>query len=337
MSAAPAEVVERLASRVGVSPSALARYAREVDGRLRRLHVQLVIERAGWRTCGRGEWKELGDWLVARALEHDTPSVLFRQALEHLRSEQVARPALDRLVRTVASAREAAWDENHWRLRPQLTPQRRKQLDALVTTDPARGIAPLVWLGEGATSSSAEAIKTEIAKLAYLRKLGADQLDLSSIPPERLRQMATLARRSTPKSLRRMLPERRHPILLAALQSTCMGVVDEVVRMFDQALASTDKRAREIVREHQLAIAEANVERLVLLDEILDVVLDDELDDAAAGARVRALGRDRLASAVRSEEERLPTLVPGVRVRAQRQRWRRHDLPRIVPLSCLAR
>ena len=67
-----------------MAPSALGRYSPETGDRLRREHAALVVERAGWTTCGRGEWKALGDWLVARALEHDATSVLFRQALEHL-------------------------------------------------------------------------------------------------------------------------------------------------------------------------------------------------------------------------------------------------------------
>jgi hypothetical protein len=43
-----------------------------------------------------------------------------------------------------------------------------------------------VWLGDGATSASSDAAKVEVAKLAYLEDLGADRLDLSAIPPERL-------------------------------------------------------------------------------------------------------------------------------------------------------
>ena len=85
VAAAPAEVTARLAQQVGVSPAALGRYAAQTAGRSRREHIEMVVAHAGWRTCGRGEWKALGDWLVARAIEHDTPSVLFRQALEHLR------------------------------------------------------------------------------------------------------------------------------------------------------------------------------------------------------------------------------------------------------------
>jgi len=306
LTATPPEVVTHLAKQIGVSPAALGGYAREVSGRSRREHVEAVVAQAGWRPCARGEWKVLGDWLVARALEHDTPSVLFRQALERLRAEHVVRPGLDRLTRAVAGARVTAGTEVHRRLAPILTPERCTQLDVLVATDPDLGVAPLVWLGGGATKASPESVKTEVAKLAYLRNLGADRLDLSVVPPERLRQLATLARRSTPSALRQMTPERRYPILLAAVVAGHTEIVDEVVRLFDQALAGTDSRARFKVAERQAELVEADVERLVLLDDILDVVLDDDLDDAAVGSVVRGLGSERLAGAARGDDERLP-------------------------------
>ena len=302
----PAEVTGRLAERIGVGAGALARYRDEVDGRLRRLHVASVIERAGWRSCGPEERKRLADWLVARALEHDDASLLFGQVLEHLRGERIVRPGIDRLLRSVGEARVAADKEIHWRLRPQLSASRCSQIDALVVTDADLGMAPLVWLDRGATSSSPDAIKAEIAKLSYLRELGADRLDLSAVPPERLRQLATVGRRSTPKALRAMAAERRHPVLLATLAGTWSSIIDEVVQMFDQALAGTDSRARGQLAQRRVAEAEANVERLVLLDEILDVALDPGLDDTAVGTGVRSLGTDRLAAAVRAEGERLP-------------------------------
>jgi TnpA family transposase len=306
LASTPAEVTERVAERIGVAPAALARYVAEVDGRLRRLHVASVLERAGWSSCGRSESKRLADWLVARAIEHDDASLLFAQALQHLRAERIVRPGLDRLLREVGNARALAEREVHWRLRPQLDAERCAQLDALAANDPALGMAPLTWLDKGAPSAAPEAIKAEVAKLAYLRELGADRIDLSLIPPERARQLAGVGRRSKPKALRSMAPERRHPILLATLAGAYTSILDEVVQMFDQALAATSSRARSLLAERQLAAAEANVGRLDLLDEILDVALDDALDDAAVGAGVRGLGQDRLASAVRSADERVP-------------------------------
>ena len=302
----PREVVAFVAKQVGVAAGTFARYAREVDGRSRRRHVSAVVEQAGWRLCGPGEWKALGDSLTARALEHDTPSVLFRQALQQLRTDRVVRPGLDRVMRAVSTARVTTQEEIRRRLDPELTPERCDQLDALVATDDELGVARLVWLNDGATSASSEWVKLEVAKLAYLEGLGAHRLDLSAIPPERLRQLAMLARRSTPRALRQMAPERRHPILLAALAAAHTEIVDEIVRLFDMVLANTDGNARDQVVARQAEAVRADVGRLALLDDILDVVLDADLDDAAVGAGVRGLGSERLTAAARTDDERLP-------------------------------
>ncbi|MGH9107188.1 MAG: DUF4158 domain-containing protein, partial [Acidimicrobiales bacterium] len=119
--ATPPEVVARLAGQLGVPATTLAAYTGQVSGRSRREHVALLLAQAGGRSCGRGEWKSLADWLAARALEHDSPSVIFRQALEHLYAGHVARPGLDRLTRAVATARATATEEVHGRLGPLLT------------------------------------------------------------------------------------------------------------------------------------------------------------------------------------------------------------------------
>ncbi len=104
--ATPVEVVERLAKRIGVAPGELARYVELVSDRSRREHAQAVIARAGWRTCGPAQWRALGDWLLMRALEHDTQAVLFRQVLDHLQVEEIARPGPDRLMREPSPPQE---------------------------------------------------------------------------------------------------------------------------------------------------------------------------------------------------------------------------------------
>jgi len=49
------------------------------------------------------------------------------------------------------------------------------------------------------------------------------------------------------------------------------------------------------VAERQAELVKADVERLVLLGDILGVVLDTDVDDAAFGLTVRSLGPERLA------------------------------------------
>ena len=232
LSDAPREVARHAGEQIGVAPATFTRYAREVDARTRRRHVADAIEHAGWRTCGPSDWSALAGWLTERALEHDTPSILFGQALDQLRAERIVRPGLDRLMRTVSTARADGGKEIRRRMDDDLTsPSAATSSTSCSSTDPTLGMARLVWLGAGATSASSDAAKTEVAKLAYLEDLGADRLDLSAIPPERLRQLAIVARRSTPRALRLMDPEHRHPILLAALAAAHTEIVDETVRV----------------------------------------------------------------------------------------------------------
>ncbi len=282
------------------------RYATGVDGRTRRRHLAAVVERAGWRVCGPGEWKVLGDWLTVRALEHDTPSVLFRQALNQLRADRVVRPGLDRLMRAVSTARVTAQDELRRRLDPELTPERCDQLDDLVVTDPDLGVARLVWLNDGATSASAEWVKAEVAKLGYLVALGAHRLDLSAIPPERLASSPCWPAAPRPGPCGGWRQSAAIRSLLAALAAAHTEIVDETVRLFDMVLAAPTASPRPGRRAPAESVRSDVGRRLALLDDILDVVLDPELDDAAVGAAVRGLGPGRLAGAARSADERPP-------------------------------
>ena len=56
--------------------------------------------------------------------------------------------------------------------------QRRDELDGLLVVDPYLGRTRLAWLGTGPTQASPAAVKGELEKLAYLRRLDAHTLDL---------------------------------------------------------------------------------------------------------------------------------------------------------------
>ena len=300
----PAVVVEFVADLLDVSADHWTEYLSTSSRRSRQQHNAETVEALGWSTMNAGQWKILGDWLVDRALEHDTPMVLFRQSLTHLRHQEIVRPGLDRLMRAVATARETAISELHRMVRPLLTSGVIEALDKLIETDPELRVAPIVWLSSGATASSAVAIKTEIAKLGYIEHILGDRVDVTMIGADRRRQFAQIARRQTPAALRRMSAERRQPMLLAFLVECRADLIDQLVLMFDQALGTIENRTRELVRERLLTAAQASRHRLALLDDILDVVLDSSLDDATVGHHVRGLGTNRLHHAARPDHER---------------------------------
>jgi hypothetical protein len=182
--AAPEEAVARLANRLGISAGELAGYGQRAQ--IRTNHLQEILRYLGWRPAGMPEWKELDQFLFARAMEHDSPKLLFMLACEFLLSERVVRPGVVHLLEHVATARERARRESWLLLAPQVSkPARRAELDALLVVDASLGRTRLAWLGAGPTTSSPTAIKAELAKLAFLRGLDAHALDVSMLPAGR--------------------------------------------------------------------------------------------------------------------------------------------------------
>jgi Domain of unknown function (DUF4158)/Transposase domain (DUF772) len=233
--AAPQEAVARLANRLGIPADELAGYGERAQTRTD--HLREIVRYLGWRPAGMPEWKELDEFLFARAMEHDSAKLLCTLACEFLISERVVRPGVVHLLEHVATARERAHRESWLLLAPQVSkPPRRAELDALLVVDASLGRTRLAWLGAGPTTSSPTATKAELAKLAFLRGMDAHTLDVSMLPAQRRRFLAGLGRRLTAQALSRRDPERRYPILLTLLAESVVDVLDEVVLLFDQAL-----------------------------------------------------------------------------------------------------
>jgi hypothetical protein len=245
---APEEAVARLANRLGMSAGELAGYGERAQTRTD--HLREIVRYLGWRLVGMPEWKELDEFVFARAMEHDSPKLLFTLACEFLISERVVRPGVVHLLEHVATARKRARQETWLVLASQVgKPARRAELDALLVVDTSLGRTRLAWLGAGPTTSSPAAIKAEPTKLGYLRGLDAHTLDMSMLPAQRRRFLAGVGRRLTAQALSRREPERRYPIVLTLLAETVVDVLDEVVLLFDQALSGRESVARTRLTE----------------------------------------------------------------------------------------
>jgi hypothetical protein len=205
----PAAATARLSERLGIEDGELAGYGGR--GQTRTDHLREVARYLGWRTVDEAEWKGLEEFLFARAMEHDSPKVLFRLACEYLGSARLVRPGIVKVLERVATARERARAETWTRVEHLLAPRRRAELDELLVVDPGLGRTRLAWLGTGPTQASPEAVKNELEKLAYLRALGAGSLDLSALPTERRRFLAGVGSRLTAPALARQDEQRRYP------------------------------------------------------------------------------------------------------------------------------
>jgi len=252
-------------------------------------------------------WKQLGEFLFARAMEHDAPRLLFRLACEYLASARLIRPGLVNLLERIATAREQARAETWARVEHLLDDARCAELDELLVVDPLLGRTRLAWLGIGPTQATPGAVKAELEKVAYLRRLDADTLDLSALPAERRRFLAGVGRRLTAQALQRREGVRRYPILLTLVAQSAVDVLDEALLLFDQALSGRESVAKVRLTEALAERARGGEDRQALLDEILEIVLDPQVADERVGGLLReGVGLERLRAAWAVRQQRLP-------------------------------
>ena len=194
MSSAPPVAAARLAERLGLDPEVLEGYGRR--SHTRSDHLLLVAKYLSWKSApaGGGEMKELEQFLLDRAMEHDSPTLLFNLATEFLMSVKTIRPGVSILERMITLARTGATALTSELVGHLLTGQRCSDLDRLLVSDAGLGMTRLAWLTRPAVEATASAVLTAVGKLTYLRNLDAHTMDLSMLPAERRRFLATVGR-----------------------------------------------------------------------------------------------------------------------------------------------
>jgi len=284
LATAPATVVGYLARQLRVAPQMLISYG--VRDRTRHGHLREVASYLGFRRAISSDWREIGVWLLDRALEHDKPTLLLHLLCEKLQAEKILRPGVTPLERLVSTVRDRAQAETFRRLEPVLTEERCRQLDALLVENASVGRVPLVWLRQGATANNADAILDAIAKKRFLAERGLGSVDVSSIPPNRVKFLAQIGRKSTPQALARMSPEKRYPILTAFASQTGVDVLDETIDLFDRLLGHSYGDAGRELELFRRRVARSTNEKVVLLQALGSIILDPSIDNDDVRARV---------------------------------------------------
>ncbi len=162
VTAAPLVAVARLAERLGLDPAVLEGYGQRAHTRSD--HLRLAADYLGWKSAPAGgeAMKDLEQFLLDRAMEHDSPALLFTLAAEYLLSAKMIRPGVVILAKMVASARTGARALTWEKVVPLLTGQVREDLDRLLMADAGLAVTRLAWLTTPAVDATAAAVKTAI-------------------------------------------------------------------------------------------------------------------------------------------------------------------------------
>ena len=212
---------------------------------------------AGFRVWDARESAALEAWLTVRAMEHERPKALFTLAAEQLHVVRIARPSVDQLVRLISAARERAHQATFDVLADQLVDcATRARLDRLLERR-GDGTTWIEWLRTPARETSPIEIRRQLEKFMYLRELGAEQIDLSMLPPGRVRLLAGDGRRRPAWELARLAASRRLAVLLAFCAQTVVERGDELIDLYAGAVQNAERHARFAVAKQREQSARA--------------------------------------------------------------------------------
>jgi TnpA family transposase len=280
----PTVVVEFVAEQLQVSSGSLFPYGQRPATRT--AHFQQILRYLGFRKPTADDLQQLSQWLLARALEHDRPTLLLQLACDYMLREKWVRPGISRLEQWVSRARNQAQEETHRVLMPLLPPSRQVWLDALLETDADKHRTSLVWLRTTATAANAQQILTTLEKIEFLQQNGVANWDVSAVNPNRLKKLAQIGCKSTNQYLQRSSKKRRYPILVAFLKQTLITLIDEVVEMFDECLWDSYTNAKKDLEAYQKRVAKSVNEKLRRFCELGEVLLDETVTDEAVRSAV---------------------------------------------------
>ena len=278
MESLPETVVGYAALQIGVQAEQIRFYGERDQTRTD--HQRQVENYLGFRHPTQEDFERISVWLTERALEHDRPNLLLQLLCEHFLAEKLVRPGFSVVERMVAAARNSAEEKNFRRVESIIDDVLAEGLDGLLQSEQPNHPTPLALLRQSATSNSPKTILTGLGKLETLQRWQVGNWNLSTINPNRRKQLAQIGFRSTAQALSRMNKTRRYPILLAFLAQLHEEVLDELVELFDRLLYNISSRADRKLNEIRQQIALLAGDKIKLLQGLVQILIDPTVPDA---------------------------------------------------------
>lgn len=280
----PPVVVNYLCAQLGMTDSAcLAHYN---QGRARYAHVREIQQHYGYREFNDPlERFRLTRWLYVRAwLTAERASLLFDLATARLVARKVLLPGVTILARLVASVRDRA-AARLWRVLAASPNARQKaRLRALLLTPEGERQSPLERLRNGPTWASGPTVVEALERLNEIRAIGVGGLDLSHVPPGRLKNLARYAAVTWTANIARMPAERKIATLLAFAKAYEAIAMDDALDLLNLLIIEIVKDAKVAGEKNRMrTLGDLDAAALTMANACLVLV-----DNACASSRVRS-------------------------------------------------
>jgi TnpA family transposase len=264
-------------------------------------HAQEIRQCYGYRdfSAQPEHWRFIR-WLYGRAwVGTEGHSVLFDQATARLVEQKILLPGVTVLERLVAMIRERVSNRVWWLLSKLPTSEQCRRLESLLEVNEKSRQSTLDQLRCSPTRYSAPALVNALNRLTRVRNLGVSDLNLSKIPPSRLKMLARTAFTVRAQSIARMPFERRIATLLAfahILEATAQDDALDVLELLVKELLA--KSAREGKKQRLRTLKD--LDRAALqLSGACRILLDPNCQNATVREVIfKQIPQEKLAQAV---------------------------------------
>jgi TnpA family transposase len=237
----PAELTAFVAKQIDALPGALEAYLGTERNRQR--HAVECQERLRLRPFGKRAATELADALHPQALENDRLFHLAELVMEECRRRRIVVPTPWRLERLCIDLRFRARREIERRLTDALSPEQRRQLDALTQRRAESGQSWLGWLRQMPQATKPTAMLGLIERLNHLRTIGIDAARGHRVHQTRLAQLAREAGRTTAQHIAGYERQRRHATLVAITLELGAALTDQAIDLFERLVGTMFSKA----------------------------------------------------------------------------------------------
>ena len=277
----PIVVINYLATQLAISDVASLALYRTSETRWE--HTALIRQQYGYRDFNsQPEHWRLVRWLYQRAtLSAESPSLLFDLATARLVQRRILLPGVSVLARLVASVRERAANRLFQVLCQLPNPTQRQQLEELLVVKEGERYSPVDRLRHPPNRISAPALVAALKRLVEVRLLGIGTIDVTRVPPNRLKVLARSASAARSQAISRMPEIRRIATMLAFVYLLEFTATDDALDLFDWLIGSILNKSKsdgEKERLRTLKDLDAAALRLTQAGEVLLDLSNQDVD-----------------------------------------------------------
>ena len=264
-------------------------------------HTALIRQHYGYQDfSSQPEHWRLVRWLYQRAtLSAESPSLLFDLATARLVQRKILLPGVSGLARLVASVRDRAANRL-WKVLSQLpNPNQKKQLEELLVVKEGERSSPLDRLRHPPSRVSAPALVAALNRLAEVRSLGIGTINVTQIPPNRLKVLARSASAARSQAISRMPEIRRIATMLAFVYILEFTATDDALDLFDWLIGSILTKSQSDGKKERLRTLKDLDAAALRLTQAGEVLLDLSQKDVDVRQLVfKVVSAEQLAMAV---------------------------------------